>query len=153
MVVGGHLADVRGRRVVGAIGVVGGTILSVLVFTAAGGRSGRGPSCRTSSAAAVVPALGVYRPELFPTGAQGGPPAPSRASPSSAPSSASARGRLVDRGWTYGPAFLLAVGPLVVAVLMLTAFPETAHMSARELNPEDQIAEPPAPAAPAAGGP
>ena len=34
---------------------------------------------------------------------------------------------------------ILAVGPLIVAVLVLTRFPETAHRELEELNPEDAV--------------
>jgi hypothetical protein len=32
---------------------------------------------------------------------------------------------------------LLAIGPLIVAALVLTLYPETAHRELEELNPED----------------
>ena len=36
IIVGGRLADVRGRRLIGAIGIVGGTLFTVAMFAAGG---------------------------------------------------------------------------------------------------------------------
>jgi MFS family permease len=47
-------------------------------------------------------------------------------------------GRLADRWDAFGPGMaLLAIGPLIVAALVLTLYPETAHRELEELNPED----------------
>ncbi|MEZ5138294.1 MAG: hypothetical protein R2711_05885 [Acidimicrobiales bacterium] len=47
-------------------------------------------------------------------------------------------GHLGDRYGTLGPGIaLLALGPLVVAALVLALYPETAHVELEELNPED----------------
>jgi hypothetical protein len=52
-------------------------------------------------------------------------------------------GALVDGGWSYGSAFAaIAPGPLLIAVLVLVAFPETAHHTLEELNPEDSATVP-----------
>jgi hypothetical protein len=38
----------------------------------------------------------------------------------------------------FGPAFaLLAAGPATLAIVVLAAFPETAHHELEDLNPED----------------
>ena len=70
------------------------------------GRCGRGRSSDRSSPRLAVPALGVYRPELFPTSLRG------RAGGvvevfalAGAVDRAAGRRRLVDGGWTYGAAF------------------------------------------------
>ena len=51
-----------------------------------------------------------------------------------------AAGWLSDQlGGRLGPALaLLAVGPLIVAALVLLKFPETAGLELEDLNPEDQ---------------
>ena len=47
-------------------------------------------------------------------------------------------GLLVDSGWSYGAVMLsFASISLVVSVLILVFYPETAHKDLEELNPED----------------
>jgi MFS family permease len=88
---------------------------------------------------ASLPALGVYGPELFPTGVR-----------------AKANGVLVVAGvlgssigllvagwlsdrWSLGPALaLLAVGPALLAALVVLRYPETARLELEDLNPEDR---------------
>ena len=49
-------------------------------------------------------------------------------------------GRLSDRWDGLGPALaLLSIGPLLMAVLVLVAYPETAHRELEDLNPEDRL--------------
>ena len=83
----------------------------------------------------------MYGPELFPTSLRG------RANGTIAilGVTGSVIG-LLTAGWLseawdgLGPALaLLAVGPLVMALLVLVAYPETAHRELEELNPEDRI--------------
>jgi MFS family permease len=140
IVLGGRLADVRGRRVVGAIGLVGGTLGIVAAYASTGWPLWAWTTAGAIVAGLVVPALGVYRPELFPTGLRG------RASGiiEGVALSGSAIGlvlvgHLVDRWDGYeGPIALVALGPLVAAVLILVAFPETARRELEDLNPEDR---------------
>ncbi|HEY4376519.1 MAG TPA: hypothetical protein VGM93_05150, partial [Acidimicrobiales bacterium] len=48
-------------------------------------------------------------------------------------------GRLNEHYGHYGPGIaLVGIGPLVVAVLVLAFYPETAHRSLEDLNPEDE---------------
>jgi MFS family permease len=142
ILVGGRLADVRGRRLVGAIGILGGTIAVVIRFGTAGTVMWLTSILGVMVANLVVPALGVYRPELFPTSLRG------RASAmleliALAGSGAGLLlvGYLSDRwGDFVRPMALLAIAPLIVIVLVLTLFPETAHRSLEEINPEDDLA-------------
>lgn len=137
IVVGGRLAE-RGRRLVGAIAVAGGVGFTVLMFHSMGWPLWAFSAVGSVIGAAAVPALGVYGPELFPTGARGA---------ANGILSAAARvgsvlgllltGFMVDRigyarSFTY-----LAVGPLLLAILILVAYPETAHRELEDLNPED----------------
>jgi hypothetical protein len=49
-------------------------------------------------------------------------------------------GRLLDRGASYGEVIgLVALGQIVVVLVVLAKFPETAHRSLEELNPEDAV--------------
>jgi MFS family permease len=149
VIAGGHLADVRGRRVVGAVGIIGGTLLTVAAFASAGGALFVFTLFGNVIAALTVPALGVYRPELFPTSLRG------RAAgviELLAVAGASAGllvvGLSVDAGASYGEAFAwAAVLPLAGAFLVLTRFPETAHRSLEDINPEDRGADDRAPGA------
>ena len=71
LVVGGRLADTRGRRPVGAFGVAVGTLLTVAMVLV-GGWAMWGLSVGAAIAGAmVVPAITVYGPELFPTSLRG----------------------------------------------------------------------------------
>ena len=138
---GGYLADRRGRRPVGAAGLVAGAVFVAWAYftdgaalwslTLAGGVLG----------AVAVPALAVYGPELFGTYRRG------RANGLivTVGVAGSVLGVLVA-GWLsdaldgrLGPALaLLAVGPLAVAALVVWKYPETAGQELEDLNPEDR---------------
>lgn len=89
---------------------------------------------------AAIPALGVYGPELFPTSLRG------RANGVIAVlgvlgtvTGLVAAGYLSERWGGLAPALtLLAIGPLLMAILLLVAYPETAHRELEDLNPEDR---------------
>jgi MFS family permease len=139
IVVGGRVADVRGRRVLGAFAIAGGTITTVLMFTVAGWPMWAWAVTGSVVGASAVPIIGVYRAELFPTGLRG------RAAGlidlvalCGSALGLIVVGRLADRwGGFAGPIALFAAGPVLVAALVLLAFPETARRSLEELNPED----------------
>jgi MFS family permease len=154
VVVSGRLADVRGRRQIGAIGLIGGTLLSVLAFSSSGAALWVSTIAQNLVAAAVIPALGVYRPELFPTSLRGkAAGAIELFSVAGAVVGLQLVGRLVDGGQSYGAAFAMAAAaPLAVAVLVLVKFPETAHLSLEQINPEDRSGDE-APASPTVPAP
>ena len=89
--------------------------------------------------AIAYPALAVYRGELFPTG--------NRATSSFLITVAAllggsiglvGAGLLVDSGWSYGAVMLsFASISLVVSLLIVKFYPETAHKDLEELNPQD----------------
>jgi len=153
LVVGGRLADNRGRRLVGAVGVFGGTLLTVLMVLLGGWPMWGLSMAGAIVGAMVVPALGVYGPELFPTALRG------RANGiisilgvTGSVIGLATAGYLSDRWNGLGPALaVLAVGPLLMAGLVLAAYPETAHLELEDINPEDRLGPGPVPsAAPAA---
>ena len=140
IVVGGRMADVRGRRRVAAVALTFGTLLTVAFFFARGWAMWLLATVGTVVSAAAIPALGVYGPELFPTGLRGR--ANGLVAVSSLVGSAAGLGLagvLADRFGHIGPAMsILAAGPLVLAVLVLAAYPETAGRELEDLNPEDR---------------
>lgn len=139
IVAGGRIADVRGRRIVAAVGILGGVGATVAMFFSVGWTIWAWSVVGSIIGAATVPALGVYGPELFPTSLRG-----------RANGIISGLGRigsviglviialLVSDDRPLAPIVaLLAIGPAVLAVLVLVAYPETAHRELEDLNPED----------------
>ena len=141
VLVGARIADRTGRRLLGAVSVVVGTSLIVTSFGVAGWRMW---ACATLGGivfGAAVPALGVYRSEMFPTGSRsfagylvlavalvGGS------------IGLQVAGRAIDHGISHVRVIgLLAIGQLVVALIVLRWFPETAHRELEELNPQDRV--------------
>jgi MFS family permease len=139
IVVGGRLADTRGRRRVGAIGMVGGAVLLALAYQVSGVWLVLASLVGSIVAAVTVPALAVYGPELFPTSLRGRANGYlSLAGVLGSGVGLAIAGRLADHFGRFGPGIaLLGVGPLVVAALVMTLYPETAHLELEELNPED----------------
>jgi MFS family permease len=140
IVAGGYLADVRGRRVVGAVGLIGGVGATVAMFFSTGWPLWVWSMVGSVVGSMTVPALGVYGPELFPTSLRG-----------KANGVIGGLGRigsvigLVSISFlatTFGglaPALLvLSSVPALVAILVLVAYPETARMELEDLNPEDR---------------
>ena len=140
VLVGGYLAETRGRRPVGALGIVLGTVLAVLSFLSHGFGLWLFALGGVVLGGMAVPALAVYGPELFGTHDRG------RANGTivtigvagSAVGLITA-GTLSDSmGGSLAPALaLLAIGPIIVAVLVATLYPETAATELEDLNPED----------------
>lgn len=139
IVVGGRLADVRGRRVVGAIGTFGGALLLASAYHVSGPWLWLAWVSGAIVAAMTVPALAVYGPELFPTALRGRANAIiTLTGVVGGAIGLSVAGRLGDHFGSLGPGLtMLAAGPIVVTFLILAFYPETAHMELEELNPED----------------
>lgn len=140
VIIGGRLADLRGRRTIAAAGVVGGTLFTVAMFFASGLPMWALSVVGAVLGGAVIPALGVYGPELFPTSLRGranGIIAVCGVVGSS--SGLLIAGLLSDRWDRLAPALaLLSIGPLLMALLIVVAYPETAHQELEALNPEDR---------------
>jgi len=142
---GGHLAEVRGRRLVGATGLAGSTVMLTVMYLTSGPVMWVFSLFGTMLAGLTVPALRVYGPELFPTGLRAGTGGLlAIAGVAGSAAGVLAAGFLSDAlgglGWAMS---VLAAGPLLVAVLVITRFPETAHRELEDLNPEDRAASPP----------
>jgi len=137
---GGYLADRRGRRPVGAFGLVAGAVLAAWAFFSNGAALWLLSLTAGVLGAVAVPALAVYGPELFGTHRRGR----SNGLIVAVGVAGSALGLLVA-GWLsdvlngqLAPALaLLAAGPVAVAVLVMWKYPETAGRELEDLNPED----------------
>jgi MFS family permease len=140
---GGYLAEARGRRPVGAVGIVLGVGFTTCAFFMSGFALWVLTLLGVLLAAMTVPALAVYLPELFGTHDRG------RANGvivtfgvAGSAFGLLVAGTLSDRlGGELGPALaLLALGPMVVAGLVLFRYPETAGRELEDINPEDRSA-------------
>ena len=153
MLAGGRLADTRGRRVVGATGIGVGTVLLTLSFVLDGPAMWLTALVGGIFAAALVPTITVYGPELFPTSLRG------RANGiASTTAMAGSVGGLLSVGrpeeatGSFGRALaVLAAAPLAMAAVVLVLFPETARRELEDLNPEDGAGAAPVPPAPEPG--
>jgi MFS family permease len=140
VIVGGRLADTRGRRPVGAVAVAVSTVTTVILYLTSGPALWIAGVIGSVVGAAALPALGVYGPELFPTGLRG------RAGGILAVTGlvGSVTGLLIvgfmadALGSLGAPIAMLSAGALAVAVLVLVAYPETMGRSLEDLNPEDR---------------
>ena len=139
---GGMLADRLGRRPIGAIGTAIGASMTLLSFFSGGAAIWVIRSVGVVLGAGLaVPALAVYGPELFPTRLR---------------STANGLiiafgvvgsviglqlvGRLAQRWDAFGPALSIAIiGPFVLVILIITAYPETANLTLEEINDEPEI--------------
>ena len=139
IVVGGRLADLRGRRMVGAVGLVGGATLLTVGYQVAGVWLWLAWMFGSIIAAATVPALGVYGAELFPTALRGRANGLiTLAGVGGSSVGLILAGRFDTYFGSFGPGVaILAAGPFIVAALVLTLYPETAHVELEVLNPED----------------
>jgi MFS family permease len=89
---------------------------------------------------AVVPSVMVYWPELFPTSLRG----QANGVVSMTAMAGSVVGLLVigvlaDTFGTFAPTMpFVAIGPILMAALIVARFPETAHRELEDINPEDR---------------
>lgn len=136
--IGGWLADRRGRRVIGAIGITAGVVFALLRYSTGGGLMWLAGGFGTIIGSMAIPALGVYGPELFGTANRG------RAN--GLITIVAVVGSVVGLtfiGWwsdrySFGSGFaLIALFPLVAAYVVWRRYPETANLSLEEINPED----------------
>ncbi len=137
--IGGILADRLGRRWVGSVALAVAASALALSYQLSGPGLWLAAMVGMSLSAAAVPALRGYQTELFPTRARGrvGGMLDVLAV------SGSALGLIVvgvlsvrwdDLGSAIG---VMVFGPLLVAVLIVLFFPETAHRELEEFNPGD----------------
>jgi MFS family permease len=144
LIVGGRLADIRGRRRLIAFTIPAATSLVLGSFVVGGPPMWLAAFGGGFIGGIAYPAIAVYRAELFPTGNRG------RAAGLLTASALIGGiaglllvGQLLDRGQSYGQVIgLVSLGQVVVVVMVLTRFPETAHRELEDLNPEDPALRP-----------
>ena len=138
LIIGGRIADERGRRVVGALALAAGSIFVVVSYSTAGIAMWLAEIVGGILLGVSYPALAVYRGEMFPTARRGTGAATVTAGGLIGGSiGLIAAGRLLDSGWSYSAVMgLLALGPIAVALLVVVTFPETAHRELEEISPD-----------------
>jgi MFS family permease len=145
ILVGGRLADRRGRRLALVPGLLALGGFGALFFVLSGAPMWVAATLAAVLGTVAVPALGVLAPELFPTARRGA----ARGGLSAMATAGSAAGLLlagvlVDN-LGYGNAFLwLAIGPLIAAVLAL-GVPETSGVELEDLNEQRDDRDPTSP--------
>ena len=141
VLIGGRLADVRGRRSVAAVGVGLGIVTALGSYLARSWMLWGWGIADSLLSYGVAPALAVYGPELFPTSLR------SRSTGLIGVIYAAGGviglivvGTLSAAIGTIGPALAtLAFGPALLVVLIIRAYPETARRELEDLNPEDAV--------------
>lgn len=140
----GRLADSRGRRIVLAIASVAGLGSLVALFNVYGAALWLAGLVGAMLSAGLLPALGVYRGELFPTAVRA-----RAATITGAMGVVGAAGGIGAAGWlrtewgSFGDVIaLLWVGPLLAVVLAVTWLSERGSRELEELHPADAAADP-----------
>lgn len=141
LIVGGRIADLRGRRRVITLCVPVAAALIVVSYAVAGPPMWLAATFGGIVGAVAFPALAVYRNELFPTG--------SRATAASLLTAAALLGGIggllvtgawLDGGQRHGVVLgTLASAQLAVVAIVYLSFPETAHRELEDLNPIDRL--------------
>lgn len=139
LLVGGRVADSRGRRLLSAITFPLGAIFLTLAFSTSGKPMWLASFSGGICLGLAYPAMAVYRGEMFPT--------LHRSFASGVIMTASliggsvgliGAGYFLNRDVSYGTVMSwLAVGPILAGILVYTTFPESAHRELEELNPQD----------------
>jgi MFS family permease len=141
LLIGGRVADRRGRRVLSAITFPLGAILLTAAFSTSGQAMWLASVSGGVCLGLAYPAMAVYRGEMFPT--------LRRSFASSVIMTASliggslgliGAGYFLDSDFSYGTVMSwLAIGPIIAGILVYATFPESAHRELEELNPQDVI--------------
>jgi MFS family permease len=154
VLVGGRLADTHGRRPIAVTCVAGATATVIWSYLAHGWLMWCAATLGQFFLYATAPVLGVYGAELFATSTRARSAGLVAASAAiGAVCGLLAAGALDAHIGTLAPALgVLAVGPLVLVVLLIVAYPETAGVPLEDLapGPGDTSAvfgHPPSPAA------
>ena len=141
LLIGGRVADARGRRMLSAVTFPLGTILLTAAFSTSGQTMWLASVSGGICLGLAYPAMAVYRGEMFPT--------LHRSFASSVIMTASliggsvglvGAGYALNRDLSYSTVMSwLSLGPIVAGILVYATFPESAHRELEELNPEDVV--------------
>jgi MFS family permease len=144
LILGGRMADERGRRRLIAVCIPISTVFLVAAFSVPGSPMWISAFIGGFLGSVAYPAMAVYRAELFPTGSRG-----KVAGVLSAVALLGgiigllAAGSLLDTGWGYGQVMgVLGLGQLITVVVIMLGYPETAKQSLEDLNPTDPVINP-----------
>lgn len=138
LIIGGHIADERGRRVLGATLVPIGAFLLALSFSTSGTAMWVFAMAGGLAFGISYPALAVYRGELFPTSSRG-------TAGGIIMTSALfggifgllGSGFVLETGLSYGAVMMcLVIGPLIASLIVWFRYPETAHRELEEISHE-----------------
>jgi MFS family permease len=142
LIIGGRLADNRGRKRIAVITIPLGALLITVAYTTSGPIMWLGTLFGGICLALAYPAMSVFRSELFPTAKRNLASALiTTASLVGGSVGLIGAGIALDAGYSYGQVMgVLALGPLAVSIIVLAKYPETANVSLEELNPEDRRA-------------
>lgn len=139
LLVGGRIADERGRRILGATMVPVGALLMALSFAVSGTAMWVIAIAGGLALGISYPAMAVYRGELFPTHVRsiaGGIIMTSALIGGSI--GLIGGGYVLDTGINYGTVMLwLALGPVAASLIVWFRYPETAHLELEDIVPED----------------
>ena len=145
LLIGGRVADARGRRMLSAVTFPLGTILLTAAFSTSGQTMWLASVSGGICLGLAYPAMAVYRGEMFPT--------LHRSFASSVIMTASliggsvglvGAGYALNRDLSYSTVMSwLSLGPIVAGILVYATFPESAHRELEELNPQDVVAAKP----------
>ncbi len=141
--IGGFMADRFGRRWWGAGALAVGSIFSAISFQSSGWVLWVTSGIGVSASASAIPALRGYQTELFPTRARG------RVGGmiDTVGVAGSALGLVVVGQLTAQMALGRAIGtmalaPMIVAIIIVVGFPETAQRELEDFNPGDPRLDP-----------
>jgi MFS family permease len=141
LILGGRIADVSGRKRIIAVGLPVATSLIVLSYSVGGPVMWLSVFLAGTLGGITYPALAVYRTELFPTGNRGRAAGLiTAAALIGGIGGLLVMGTLLDNDWSHGSVMaLLASAQVVVVIIVLRWYPETAHKELEDLNPEDAV--------------
>ena len=137
--VAGRVADLRGRRIVVGVAAVLGLGITTIFFNASGALLWPLAFAAITLASGLLPAVGVYRAEMFPTAV--------RARAATIVGAIGVVGGsigIIAAGWmrvrwgSFGPGIVvLWIGPLIAAFIVWRRFYEGTKKELEALNPED----------------